>query len=56
MIKVSACYFPVAGEAELTFSDGYETLAMTVKVNANEGNKLARIVTPCVYHVAEVLP
>jgi len=48
--RISACYFPKAGEADLFWQrieDGKST-AMTVKVTAEQGKALADVVWPCI--------
>jgi len=49
--KISACYFPGKGEAELTWEnlETHEKAFLTVKVDEETGSQIARTVMPCVY-------
>lgn len=54
--KISAVYFPGMGEVEATWEDieTGETAAVTFKVNEETGNKIAKVVPPCVYSEAVI--
>ena len=58
-LEVTACYFPKAGEAELTWErlgeDG-KRFGMTVKVTPEQGESLANVVYPCVPWLAATQP
>lgn len=49
--RITACYFPSVGEADLTWEDinTHMTAAMTVKVTPEQGNQLAEVVPACVF-------
>lgn len=52
--KISACYFPDSGEAELTYErmeDG-AYIMLTVPVSDEDGERLAEVIGPCVYYDA----
>jgi len=52
--KISACYFPTANEVELTWEhiETGETVQLCKTVSPTEGEQLANVVHPCVYHPA----
>ena len=54
--KVSACYFPGIGIAELTWEniETGKSFGMTVNVTKDQGKALSEIMLPCVYHPTEI--
>jgi hypothetical protein len=54
--KISACYFPDVNEVELTWEhvETGETVHLCKTVSPAEGEQLANVVHPCVYHSAIV--
>jgi hypothetical protein len=47
-LKVTACYFPDAGEADLSWERGAKKVGLTVKVTHKQGIELAAVVWPCI--------
>lgn len=52
--KISACYFPKSGQVELTWEDlkTGKVAFLTTSVSPNEGNQIARVISPCLYYGA----
>lgn len=52
--EITACYFPGKGEVDLTWKDlkTRQIACLTSKVTPAEGNAIADVVWPCVYHDA----
>jgi hypothetical protein len=53
--KISACYYPRKGEADLTYEDieTGESVELTVKITEEEGEKLANVIPALVYQGAK---
>lgn len=55
MYKISACYFPGSGVAELTFErvDDGATVMLTVPLAPEDGARLVDVIGPCMYYTAK---